>query len=291
MPQSQFLLGGQMLEAQSPGIEERPWTFRSSKRKVQIKPKVGKSQKFKLSPRAKLTLNALLARDAYQLNPRERRQIMFMPVFDRALRVPASCFKFRMIGKRKQSNVVSFDRAQIDHIPLFDNDIFVFIDEIVRQRTPYRQTILYEKLISGKLRKLIRPLKSSEDPRNRTKIESEEEFKRYYDRCMSLADSIAKDGIFDMLTQDGYAQGYRFGHDRNMLVAIDEHGELIHWRMAKHRLAIALALDIESMPVNVGFLSGHWILSVAGRSRLLRRNGLVTAIALALDEAERRANA
>lgn len=73
-----------MLEAQSQGIEERPWTFRSSKRKVQIKPKVGKFQKFKLSPHAKLTLNALLARDAYQLNPRERRQIMFMPVFDRA---------------------------------------------------------------------------------------------------------------------------------------------------------------------------------------------------------------
>lgn len=244
-----------------------------------------------LSCFSKVKLNALMARDAFQLQTRERKLIKAMPIFTRALRVPASCFRFRMSGKRTRSNIVSFDRDQIDHIPLFENDIFVFIDEIVRQGTPYRETILYDKLFSGQLRKLIRPLKSAEDPRNRTKIESEEEFKRYYDRCMSLADSIAKNGIFDMLTQDGYAQGYRFGHDRNMLVAIDEHGELIHWRMAKHRLAISLALDLKDIPVNVGFLSGHWMLSVAGRSRLLKRDGLVDAITLALDEAERRANA
>jgi len=253
-----------------------------------MQPQLGKLKG--LSCYSKLKLNALMARDAFQLQRREQKLIKNMLISTRALRVPASCFRFRMHGRRNRCNFVSFDRGQIDHIPLFENDIFVFIDEIVRQGTPYRQTILYDKLFSGRLRKLIRPLKSAQDPRNRTKIESEEEFKRYYDRCMSLADSIAKHGILDMLTQDGYAQGHRFGHDGNMLVAIDEHGELIHWRMAKHRLAISLALDIKDIPVNVGFLSGHWMLAVAGRSRLLKRHGLVDAITLALDEAERRAN-
>lgn len=303
-----------MIEAQPQGVGKRSRTFGSYLRKAtkkhnlrklkkvglkklglkkiklkKVKLKKIELKKIELSPFTKVTLNALMGRDAYQLNPRERKVVKMMPVFERTLRVPASCFRFRMIGRRPESNILSFDRSQISRVPLMENDIFLFIDEIVRLGAPYKETILYGKLFSGKLRKLVR--KGVEDPLNRLRIGSDEEFKSYYDRCLVLADSIAKHGILNMQADDGYAQAHEFGHDRNMLVAIDEHGELIHWRMAKHRLAIALALDVKSVPINVGLLSGQWLLAVAGRSRLLRPDGLKDAITLALDEAERRANA
>jgi hypothetical protein len=69
-----------------------------------------------------------------------------------------------MTGRRRH-NVVSFNRDHLDRIPLVEFDTFVFVDEIVRQGLPYERTALYSKLTSGKLRKLMRPLKTAEDPR------------------------------------------------------------------------------------------------------------------------------
>ena len=173
----------------------------------------------------KLTLNAWLGRDMCQLNWRERQQIKMMPAFTRVLRISPRSFKFRMTGRRRH-NVVSFNRDHLDRIPLVEFDTFVFVDEIVRQGLPYEKTALYSKLTSGKLRKLMRPLKTAEDPRQWGSIQSEAGFKRYYDRCMRLAESIADHGIFDMSIDGRRAQALRFGHDENILVAIDERGEL-----------------------------------------------------------------
>lgn len=256
-----------------------------------LKGQVARS-KFRFSASTKITFNALLAHDAFQLKRLERKQIRNSPSFARTLTVPACCFGFRMIGRRPRSNIITFDRSQIQRKPLTEFDIFLFVDEVIKQGKPYQETTLYGKFLSGELRKPItRAFKSADDPTNRTKITSEEEFSRYYTRCLSLADSIAKHGLFDLKTDEGYARGLNFGHDFNILVAIDEDGGLIHWRMGKHRLAIARALGLQAVPVNVGFLSGHWMLAVAGRARLLMRNGLDESINLAFDEAQRRANA
>ena len=236
----------------------------------------------------KLTLNAWLGCDMCQLSSRERQQIKMMPAFNRVLRISPRSFKFRMTGRRTH-NVVTFNRDHVDRIPLVEFDTFVFVDEIVRQGLPYERTALYKKVASGKLRKLMRPLKTAEDPRKWSSIQSAAEFKRYYDRCMRLAESIADHGIFDMSTDGRRAQALRFGHDENILVAIDEHGELIHWRRGKHRLAIALALKLKDIPVKAALLSGHWMKAVAGSSRPLGPGGLSNAVALALKEAETRA--
>jgi hypothetical protein len=236
----------------------------------------------------KLTLNAWLGCDMCQLSSRERQQIKMMPAFTRVLRISPRSFKFRMTGRRRH-NVVSFNRDHLDRIPLVEFDTFVFVDEIVRQGLPYERTALYSKLTSGKLRKLMRPLKTAEDPRQWGSIQSEAGFKRYYDRCMRLAESIADHGIFDMSTDGRRAQALRFGHDENILVAIDEQGELIHWRRGKHRLAISLALGLKEIPVKVALLSGHWMQAVAGHSRTWGPSGLSNAVTLALKEAETRA--
>ncbi|HMK41920.1 MAG TPA: hypothetical protein VK451_10230 [Methyloceanibacter sp.] len=236
----------------------------------------------------KLTLNAWLGRDMCQLNSRERQQIKMMPAFNRVLRISPRSFRFRMTGRRRH-NVVTFNCDHLDRIPLVEFDTFVFVDEIVRQGLPYERTVLYKKVVSGKLRKLMRPLKTAEDPRKWSSIQSEAGFKRYYDRCMRLAESIADHGIFDMSTDGRHAQALRFGHDQNILVAIDEHGELIHWRRGKHRLAISLALGLTDIPVKVALLSGHWMQAVAGSSRPLGPGGLANALTLALKEAETRA--
>jgi hypothetical protein len=106
---------------------------------------------------------------------------------------------------------------------------------------------------------------------------------------MRLAESIADHGIFDMSTDGRRAQALRFGHDENILVAIDEQGELIHWRRGKHRLAISLALGLKEIPVKVALLSGHWMQAVAGHSRTWGPSGLSNAVTLALKEAETRA--
>ncbi len=238
----------------------------------------------------KLTLNAWLGRDMCQLNWRERQQIKMMPAFNRVLRISPRSFRFRMTGRRRH-NVVSFNRDHLDRIPLVEFDTFVFVDEIVRQGLPCEKTALYNKLTSGKLRKLMRPLKTAEDPRQWGSIQSEAGFKRYYDRCMRLAESIADHGIFDMSIDGRRAQALRFGHDENILVAIDERGELIHWRRGKHRLAISLALGLKEIPVKVALLSGHWMQAVAGHSRPWGPSALSNAVTLVLKEAETRAGA
>ena len=70
-----------------------------------------------------------------------------------------------------------------------------------------------------------------------------------------------------MSTDGRRAQALRFGHDENILVAIDERGELIYWRRGKHRLAISLALGLKDIPVKVALLSGYLDEAVAGHSR------------------------
>lgn len=238
------------------------------------------------SPNSKLILNALAGRDVFILTGPERKQIKSAIVSSRTLRVPAASIRHTMKGGGEaKSNLISFERAEIARIPLVKVDTFVFIDEIIRQGKPYQQTALYAQLGGKRI-----PRRIAERPERRVFLKTEDHFLRYYERCMALADSISRQGVLDMRNESSSAYVEKFGWDHNMLIAVASDGDLIHWRMAKHRLAIAIALGITEVPVNVGFLSGHWMKQCAGNLTLMRPGGLSRAVSLALQEAEKRAN-
>ena len=140
---------------------------------------------------------------------------------------------------------VSIDPQQIT-ISLDELDprsVFIFIDEILLRGLSVEQTSLYRMALAGY------------NIRRRIGREGEllqlvryEDFESYYKRCLLLAESIAKHGVLDI---DRAPADLMTRNEKNVRILIREDGALYHYRRGKHRLAIARALGISMMPVDI----------------------------------------
>jgi hypothetical protein len=143
-------------------------------------------------------------------------------------------------------------------------------------------------MISGRQ---VRRQCSANGKKYRAQLKTEESIASYYERCISLTKSIKKHGVVPMYSNEGVKPRAAYGDDKDIGVAIDEDGQLSHYRRGKHRLAIATALGIERVPVVVHFISGRYMLKFIRKRVVLLPRRLLAGIRKAVDQAVRPAPA
>ena len=127
--------------------------------------------------------------------------------------------------------------------------------------------------------------------RNRIAIDTIEKLDNFFEYYLSLIADIEKHGIvphsdLGLLGQTG--RRHRWTRtiwqdlaERDIGVAIDADGKLIRHTNGKHRMAAALALGIETIPVEIRLVHAGWLMREAERRGL----SPVHALLAALDEA------
>jgi hypothetical protein len=117
---------------------------------------------------------------------------------------------------------------------------FKFIHEIISEQRSYDQTTLFQRMKTGTF--FVRQVQGQ-----KILIDDDLKFKRYFDACVALIESIATYGLRASDTEGSYIS-----------VAIDDHGQFLHATKGMHRLGIALELGIPRVPVTIRHISGPY---------------------------------
>jgi hypothetical protein len=184
-------------------------------------------------------------------------------------------FKYNLI------NYFPIKRAPFEGYPKFR-----FLSEIITENKPYHDTELFRYVKSGHA---IDRLVDGEVSKERIVISSEPEFIRYYETCASLINSIRKYGYLDLQYGDGEVIGAlrssRPAKGTTIGLAIDQQGYLLHYTKGHHRLAVAMLLQIEKIPVAINYISGTYLERFVSRLDLCSEQRFAAAIKRAVDHA------
>jgi hypothetical protein len=223
-----------------------------------------------------ISVNVLLGRDVLSLSPEQRDRLMAAVDLSGAQWLRPQCLALSMIGKRrKRGNFISFARTQ-RLARLDEHPTSAFIREILVDKRDCTQTALYREAMTPGSR--VRRQASSEGVKDRVSLASDGEIQAYYNRCRLLAESISERGVLPMSSEEGAMLRATDGDEGDILVAITESGEIIHYRRGRHRLAIAKALGIARVPVRIHFMSGDYLLRFMKRREVLIPGRLERAI-------------
>jgi hypothetical protein len=149
--------------------------------------------------------------------------------------------------------------------------------ELVKAGDDYRGSRPYRRLM-----RRVRRRRPSE--RNGVLLSTEEDVEAYLRYCRALIKSARKHGVVRRRTS-GTFRGRWLKHrsarpplvdlaERDVGVAIDVNGELVRHLGGKHRTAIAQALGMERIPVEVRLVHVGWL------AEEMRRTGLAAHLAL-----------
>jgi hypothetical protein len=242
-----------------------------------------------LSPAQKLRLNLNAGREIASLNRKEMRQIR-REILPRTFWIPPCAVKHIYLPVPNVKEVVTFSDLQAHVVPIRQQITFNFIHQIIAQRRPYQETDLFQFWKSGAT--LYRYTNKIGEIKEGTALTSESDFERYYQRCLDLAASMSTHGVLDVSGNVQVGVGEK---DKNCTIAIDDFGQLVHFTLGKHRLAIAQELGLEQMPVSVRFVSAkylvtqqpRWKLAVATNLTALIRSMVEAAVLRACEECGR----
>lgn len=230
-----------------------------------------------------IVANVLLGRDVFRLLPPQRERFVVSAGLDRPILVPPKAIQLGMTGRlRRRSMVISFTETKTRVRPLATMATFAFIDEIVRLRKRLQETGLYRLAMSGEK---IRRQFSVNGHKRRGQLVSEEDLRRYFERCRTLVASIENHGVVSISSSKGSKFRNMDGDDKDIGIMINEEGSLIHYRRGKHRLAIAQSLELERVPVVIHFISGPYLLKFIRRRDVLWPGQLLKGIRQAVDQA------
>lgn len=125
--------------------------------------------------------------------------------------------------------------------------------------------------------------------RNRVSIATIEQLDAYFEYCRDLIDSVRSNGVirrgsseFDSvrLTRWRAIPAFRGTAERDIGVGITAKGELIRVLGGKHRTAIAQALDLAAVPVEVRLVHTAWLARQIERTGLPPHQALLEALPL-----------
>lgn len=216
----------------------------------------------------KTIVNTALSRNLIALSLAERDYLIRGARIG-SFRVPAKAIR-GVVGRTKTAaeflrfkfNLINYDPITVR--PSSTDPTYQFISEIVLEGRPSHQTTLYSKLVAGR--------DGEEQPRKdrRRSISTASDFEAYYNSCLDLIDSIRVHGLVDVennggplvekLRQIRSVWPNRAGEPNATTIglAICDDGALIHFTKGHHRLAIAQALDIGSVPIAINYVSGQF---------------------------------
>jgi hypothetical protein len=108
-----------------------------------------------------------------------------------------------------------------------------------------------------------------------TSLDSDEKIHAYFRYFLDLIDSIREHGMRDQGSLAGMqvpigldVRGRHARHRNNIGVAVAADGRLLRFLGGRHRMAIAQALGLNSVPVEVRFVHARWLAAEAERSGL-----------------------
>lgn len=192
----------------------------------------------------KTARNLLVRRNVVRLRPGEVYALCHLLGLTKPTFVPTANLR-QALRTGVWNNLINFIDFSGRVYPLDSHSTYPFIQDVVGGGLPYQRTALYREVMAG---------------REREKLRSEAAFQSYYEKCMTLAASVRTHGVLDIARKNRH-------EETNICVAISDTGELLHYKKGHHRLAIAHALGVERIPVNVSFISGEYLLRYTGGGR------------------------
>jgi hypothetical protein len=202
--------------------------------------------------------NLLLGRESYPLTSDESKCLYRNHQFKTTFWIDPNKIIYEF-GFEKKGQLIVYDG--VGRFDLFVQHVTsVFLRELIVQKIRLEETALY-KIMSE--RKLSRPviLKGK-----RVKIPlNTQNMMIYFDKCQSLIKSIQ-------------ARGVELSKYDNIGLAIASDGQIAHYRVGHHRLAIAQALGIKRIPIDIILLSGKFLVERIPRRRLWSSWAMVRAV-------------
>lgn len=241
---------------------------------------------------AKSAVNCFLSGNYLPLTLNERLHFTAASDIDR-FHVPASAIPYaatrspttgyRILSKlHKHANIELLNVYKYNVInytkyhrkPISQNNQFSFISDIVAGKN-YNETAFYRQFKEGKSYSRSIPSVGEKPGRTRLTLQSEEDFAVYYQSCLSLIDSIRKNGLLDLEhgepSDELRAVRETFGEKRGSTigVVIDDAGTLLHRGKGHHRIAVAHLLDIDRITVAVNCISAAYFRAFSSRTDLM----------------------
>ena len=165
--------------------------------------------------------------------------------------------------------------AKKGHLIVYDGtgrlDVFaqhstsIFIRELILENKPMEETTLYKRMSN---RRWVRPVILG-GKRVKIPLNSHENMKIYFDKCRSLIKSIQDSGV------EGFVERSKI---ENIGLALTFEGRITHYRVGHHRLAIAQALGIKKIPMDILLVSAKFLAEKLLRWRLWSSSAMVRAV-------------
>lgn len=172
-------------------------------------------------------------------------------------------------------NLVSYCRLQTR--TFWSRPRFRFIHEIMVENRPYDRTTMHEEILNGRR---IPGMRAAGSGTEKLLVDDASKLVQYYDGCLALAESIRRKGLRDAPNEAS-----------SITVAIDQNGRFLHLSKGNHRLAIAMVLGIERIPVRVRYINGEYFARFADRRRGMSAPRLLAAISESVAAAAKQARA
>jgi hypothetical protein len=221
---------------------------------------------------AKIRDNIRASKPVAELDADDRR-IVRRRFLNETIWIPTRSLR-HALRDRANNNIVNFPVTKPRLRPLETHATFRFIDELLVRRMRYKNTLLYRRMANGE--------KDARFERGKQTRFGEEGDDPYHAKCLALIDSMRRDGVRDLRCAGG--------GDSNIGVAIGDDGRFLHYKRGHHRLAIAAALGIEWVPVDVLWISGEFLTNATSAWRLPTVGGLRRSFRRAVDTARARAD-
>ena len=201
----------------------------------------------------KLSANGRMRRDRFALSSLENHLVRQSAGMLRAVWISPHLLH-HSVRQITPANVVTFADLSPLVRPVSGEPTIEFIDEIVRQRRPFKETTLFRDIESGNVTRRKRL-------GTETVMLTTANFHQYYEKCFRHVELVIEHGLRP------WNKSTALGYDSDIAVLLTASGELMFLRRGTHRLGIARALGLERIPVQIFMVAGMALADSADDAR------------------------
>ena len=221
--------------------------------------KTEKAEIFARSALLKTRKNLILGRGSFPLTSDENKYFCRSRPFMTTHWIDTDKIIYALVDPEKKGQLIVYDSIrQLDLFALHSTS--VFIQELVVHKIPLEETTLYRSMSECTS---IRPV-MLDGKRVKLPLNTHENMLAYFDKCQSLIKSIQEGGV-------------KQSPDENIGIAITSAG-IAHFRLGHHRLAIAQALRLKKIPIDIILISAQFLFERLPRWRLWSAAAMVRAV-------------
>ena len=203
--------------------------------------------------------NLFLGEESYQLTSEENKYLCRNNPFNKTHWIDADKIIHAANWPEIKGQLILYDR--IGKLDLFASHVTsIFIRELIVQEKSLEETSLYKSMSE---RRWVRPVILG-GKRVKIPLNTPENMLAYFDKCQSLIKSIQDSGV-------------KASKDENIGIAITSDG-IAHFRLGHHRLAIAQALGIKRIPIDIILISAQFLVERVARWQLWSNSAMVRAV-------------